>query len=297
MNVTQETRAGWIIGSGGAPADPLGWKPVQIVPENARAGRGGFPVSVAANSNQAIWFEIFTSKELPAGIYDGTVMLSLDGSARTVPLELELFDFTLPDTNTVNEMIYFETGQLSTYQGNSGLVAAYHRFAHRNRVEFVDSYSRSSLQSNLGRFNGNDFTVTQKYEGPGAQTGNVIVPRTFYGTSSSWAQPSIWPEADAFIDYLKQNVPRAITFLYMTDEPSPDDYPGIISIADNVHANPGSGKALKIFVTERYDAGLAGAIDIWCSTPGGYDIARANTERAAGRDYWWYNGGRPNLAA
>ena len=38
----------WVCepGSPAAPRDPTGWKPVQLVPENARAGRGGFPESV-----------------------------------------------------------------------------------------------------------------------------------------------------------------------------------------------------------------------------------------------------------
>jgi hypothetical protein len=141
MNVTQTTKASWIIGSGGAPADPLGWKPEQIVPENAKAGMGGFPLSVAANNNQAIWIEIYTRKDLPAGMYDGAVTVTTDGTAKSIPLELELFNFTLPDTNSMNEMIYFESGQPSLYQGNSSLIPAYHRLAHRNRVEFVDAYA------------------------------------------------------------------------------------------------------------------------------------------------------------
>lgn len=294
MNVTQETKAGWIIGSSGKPADPLGWKPEQLVPENARAGRGGFPLGVAANNNQALWFEIYTRKDLPAGMYDGTVTVTMDGVVNNIPLEMELFDFVLPDTNSMNEMIYFESGQLSTYQGSSSLLPAYHRFAHRNRVEFVNGYSLSAVQSNVGRFNGNNYTTAQKYEGPGAQTGERMVPRTFYGTSSSWASQSIWPEANAFVDYLRQNIPRHITFLYMTDEPSTSDFPAIIDIADNVHANPGSGSALKIFVTHAYDAGLAGAIDIWCVQPGDFIPSRVQSERAAGRDFWWYNGGRPD---
>jgi hypothetical protein len=157
----------------------------------------------------------------------------------------------------------------------------------------VDAYDLSTLTASISRFKGTDFTAGQKYEGPGEQAGNVIVPRTFYGTGSSWANQSAWQGANDWIDYLQTNVPGYITFLYMTDEPGTSDFPGIISIADNVHANPGTGKALKIFVTSGYEAGLAGAIDIWCGQPGAYPISRAVTERAAGRDYWWYNGGRP----
>ncbi|HYY97008.1 MAG TPA: hypothetical protein VE642_00365, partial [Pyrinomonadaceae bacterium] len=55
MNVTEPTHASWVFkpGSPAAPKDPLGWKPVQLVPENARAGRGGFPLTVAPSRNQS----------------------------------------------------------------------------------------------------------------------------------------------------------------------------------------------------------------------------------------------------
>ena len=48
MNVTEPSRAQWVWQPDGpaVPADPIGWKPVQLVPENARRGRGGLPVDV-----------------------------------------------------------------------------------------------------------------------------------------------------------------------------------------------------------------------------------------------------------
>ncbi|HEY6216613.1 MAG TPA: hypothetical protein VIW74_08090, partial [Pyrinomonadaceae bacterium] len=94
MNVEQASHAEWVYqqGSPAAPKDPTGWKPVQLVPENARKGRGGFPLNVPANSNQAVWIEIYTDRNLPAGIYNGNVVLSADNQKHTIPIELELFD-------------------------------------------------------------------------------------------------------------------------------------------------------------------------------------------------------------
>ena len=64
---------------------------------------------------------------------------------------------------------------------------------------------------------------------------------------------------------------------------------------DNVHSNPGPGRRLKIFATKEYVPELDGAIDIWCAAPQLYDLARAKSERAGGREYWTYNGSRPYL--
>ena len=99
MNVVMPSNAEWVykVGSRSAPKDPTGWKPVQLVPENAHNGRGGFPLRVEGKQNQAIWIEIYTHRDLPAGIYRGNVEVTADGQKRSIPLELELFDFTLPD--------------------------------------------------------------------------------------------------------------------------------------------------------------------------------------------------------
>jgi hypothetical protein len=79
----------------------------------------------------------------------------------------------------------------------------------------------------------------------------------------------------------------------MPDEPRPPEYPRILTLADNVHSNPGPGRDLPVFVTSRYVEALDRVIDIWCAGPQGFDVERAARERARGRQFWFYNGGRP----
>jgi len=299
MNVAAASHASWVYkpGSPAAPKDPTGWKPVQLVPENARAGLGGFPLRVAANSNQAIWIEVYTDRNLPAGVYSGTITLTADGRKQTIPVELELFDFTLPDENSMDAMVYYESLQPKLYQGRD-LDAQYHRFAHRQRIELVHGYDINSVTAALGRFDGSDFTKANGYEGPGLNVGNRIVPRTFYGPGKTFDdRAGAWREADSWISFLQQKLPHALTFLYLPDEPGRSEYNYIRQLGDNIHSNPGPGKALPTFVTKRYVKDLDGAIDIWDTGPLGYDIARANEERARGRKYWIYNGGRPAAGA
>jgi hypothetical protein len=299
MKVDRATNADWIFepGSQGAPADPTGWKPVQLVPENARAGKGGLPVAVRPGELQALWFDIYTGRDRPAGVYRGVIAVTGDGPAVSVPIELEILDFALPDQNSLVTMVYYESEQPELYQGTN-LDAVYHRFAHRNRVELVNAYDLAGLQRNLGRFTGQDFQPAAGYEGPGQGVGNRVVPASFYGPDAGWeARATAWQRSDAWMTFLDGRLPGAITFLYMTDEPSSSDYPGIVAIARNVHTNPGPGKRLPIFVTSNPTAGLEGAIDIWCSIPSAYDTARAATERGKGRDWWFYNAGRPAAPA
>ncbi len=53
MEVTEATNASLIQLPSLPPAieDPLGWKPVQLVPENAISGRGGYPLVVDVLQN------------------------------------------------------------------------------------------------------------------------------------------------------------------------------------------------------------------------------------------------------
>ena len=94
--------------------------------------------------------------------------------------------------------------------------------------------------------------------------------------------------------FLAATAPQAKTFLYMPDEPSPSEFPRIRALAASVHTNPGPGKRLPVFVTKHWVSELDDSIDIWCAGPQWFDIARAEKERARGRSYWTYNGGRPN---
>jgi hypothetical protein len=295
MHVAMPSHASWVYepGSAAAPAHPTGWKPVQLVPENARPGRGGLPVAVRANQNQAIWIEISIDRARTPGLYRGTIDIQADKARRTLPIELEVFDFTLPDENSMHAMLFYASDQPERYQGRN-LDPAYHRLAHRHRVELVHDYNEQTLAAAMDRFSGADFTREHGYEGPGARIGNVIAPRSFYGPGADFEdRPTAWSRSDAWMTFLREKVPHAITFLYMPDEPRAREYPHILKLAENVHSNPGPGRALPIFVTSAYVDALAPAIDIWCSGPKGFRLDRVATERARGREYWFYNSGRP----
>jgi hypothetical protein len=299
MLVSDVSNASWVFdrGSPAAPSDPTGWKPVQLVPENARRGRGGMPVSIKKNENQAVWIEIYVETARAPGTYRGTISVQTDHTRRSLPVELQVFDFALPDENSMHAMLYYTSDQAELYHGRN-MDAEYNRLAHRHRVELVHAYDEKRVQEAWGRFSGSDFTKTSGYEGPGAGVGNLIVPRTFYGPGSDFDdRASAWSVSDSWMTFLREKLPAAITFLYMPDEPDPDQYPRIVALADNVHSNPGPGRALPIFVTSRYVEALDASVDIWDSGPKGFLLDRVASERARGRQFWFYNGGRPAAGA
>jgi len=294
MHVTEESHADWVWAPGGpaAPRDTTGWKPVQLVPENARAGRGGFPLRVQPDQNQAIWIEIYTGRDRAPGLYSGTIAIEADGATRQLPVTLEILDFALPDEPSLPAMVYYDSDEPELYQG-ANLDAAYHRFAHRHRVELAHAYTPETLARAAGRFTGSDFTAAHGYEGPGEGIGYRIAPGTFYGPGA-FAGPDGWQRADAWVAALRRHAPGAQSFVYLPDEPTPDRFPMVREIAERLHANPDPGGQLPRFLTRRIEPALDGVVDIWCVPPQALDIAAAAREQAAGRDVWFYNGGRPN---
>ena len=135
-----------------------------------------FPCLVAAGQNQAFWIEIYTGRNRPAGTYQGRLTITADGRRQELPLWLELFDFALPDENTMHAMVYYASDQPELYHGRN-MDAAYHRFAHRQRIESVHAYDIATTRAALGRFTGADFTRDAHYEGPGQRCRQHHRPR------------------------------------------------------------------------------------------------------------------------
>lgn len=295
MNVTAESRAEWAWkpGSPAAPRDTTGWKPVQLVPENARPGRGGFPLAVGPGLGQALWVEVYVGRELPAGTYEGTLSIAADGQTYSLPVELRVFGFALPDASSLPVMVYFEPDQPELYQGRN-LDPAYHRFAHRHRVELVHAYDEAMVEAHEGRFDGRDFTPASGYEGPGEGVGNKVVPVSFYGPGPAFQEKeSAWKRSDAWMAFVAKTLPGASTFLYLPDEPYPPQYPEVKRLAENVRSNPGPGGELPLFLTKRIIPEFQGLVDVWSVPPQAFDLAAAAAERAKGRRVSFYNGGRP----
>ncbi|HEY6549034.1 MAG TPA: hypothetical protein VI589_14055, partial [Vicinamibacteria bacterium] len=295
MKVTEESRAEWVWkpGSPAAPRKTVGFQPVQLVPENARAGRGGFPLRLDAHAVQAFWVEIDTGRGRPAGDYTGSVRVEADGQTRELPVTLHLLDFDLPDRNSLDVMVYYEPSQPELYQGRN-LDPAYHRFAHRHRVELVHAYDERAVLARPGRFSGEDFSAVSGYEGPGQGVGNGIVPLSFYGPGRDFREKdSAWPRADAWMNFVNTHLKGVRTFLYLPDEPYPAQYAEVRGYAERVRANPGPGGKLPLFLTKRIIPEFQGLVDLWSIPPQALDLAQAAAEKSRGRQVSFYNHGRP----
>jgi len=77
----------------------------------------GAEITFSANTNQSIWFTVEVPRDASPGIYNSTVQI---GSA-VVPVQLEVWDFTLPDEiHLASEWGFSWTSIVEEYKGTDG---------------------------------------------------------------------------------------------------------------------------------------------------------------------------------
>lgn len=291
---------GWFYEKEAAPKDMIGWVPDALVPFNAKSDQGGGPFDIQAQHNQGIWFDIYIPKEMPAGAYKGTVRVA-EGSnlLKEIPISLRVYDFTLPDQTHLPVMIFLAKGLIGPRHGAESekaaeeLIERYHRMGHRHRIELTDAYVPPGTAAELHRLGGAAFTAQHGYSGPGEGIGYRIVPASFWEVWEDWMGDKAHATADAFMIWLKKVKPDAITFLYIADEPRRGQLNRVKKVAELHRDNPGPGRGLPMFVTARPSPVLEGLIDIWATVANQVDLKQVAEQKAKGRDWWYYNGQRP----
>jgi glycosyl hydrolase family 123 len=73
-------------------------------------------LEVKANQNQPIWIRVNVPREVSAGLYRGKIQLRARNYQATVPLQVEVYDFTLPDKMTCTTAFGFSPGNVFRYQ-------------------------------------------------------------------------------------------------------------------------------------------------------------------------------------
>jgi hypothetical protein len=87
-----------------------GWWPDPLPP---LAG----PIDLEAGRNQPFWIRVKVPRDARAGVYEGKISLAAEGFQAAVPLQVEVYDFTLPDRMTCTTAFGFSPSLVFRYQG------------------------------------------------------------------------------------------------------------------------------------------------------------------------------------
>ncbi len=76
-------------------------------------------IEIKANQNQPIWIRVKTPRDVPAGRYRGEIQLRAVNYQAKLPLQVEVYDFTLPEKMTCTTAFGFSPGNVYRYQNIS----------------------------------------------------------------------------------------------------------------------------------------------------------------------------------
>lgn len=283
-------------------------------PYTPDGGPVGVPFNVNKHVNQPIWIDIKIPDNIPAGLYKGELSISADDIEPVqIEIELNVWDFALPDKKNISTAFGFGWDKIRWYHGGMDgqydeeslkIIKNYEKALHQHRIDQTKLTNRVSKpfkfdeEGNLlpvdwtqydntigpyltGEYFGDGFTVNRFNAGffsPGS------------GSMKEGLTDDQYKQAAAeFARHLKEKGWMDRVYIYVLDEPfiNPGSYQWIADdIALMLEADPDwQGHFL---VTNWYDERLDGYVDIWCPNTPYYDdwfLGVLGTEYYGRNDY------------
>lgn len=269
------------------PGDYTGWVPDALVPFQAPSGKGGVPFSIATESVQAVWVDIFVPPETTAGTYQGTISIDVDGSTtHNIPVQLEVYNFSLSDeTHSKNffwfapyEDIDFTDRYGVDFNTTQGLLVEgrHYQMAHRHRMNLVHDPSDNWYAANyttaindvfthmnaykkyLVDGSSSYFSTVNDYEGPGYQVGNNVYSigtytpaRAGFRDYGDYFNEASWQsQSNSWVNWFSSNSLDTEYFFYLPpDEPSASDFSDLIQVMQWIKNGSGVGNTLPLLST------------------------------------------------
>ncbi len=282
--------------------------------------------SLAGGQNQSIWVDVYIPKNAPAGYYVGQVLVQEGASVvATIPVQLTVYGFTLPDTPSSKSMIYYSADNINhRYLGapyvdkNSPdasksvlLRDRHYMVAHRHRLSLIGdatsdcaSTADQPCPESIRRLNGSLFSSGNGYEGPGANTGENVYSIGTYGVWpwDKTSQAQMTQHCNGWSTYFSQNLPSVEYFLYLIDESN--DTQQIETWSQWIRGISGPGRQMKSLATISLPTAAAGSPSLDIPTSGKSIGITSQWEPLAQqytsdvrRRYFQYAGSRPGAGS
>lgn len=330
LKIERRSPALWFFSDDAAPSEYYsGWVPDCLIPFSASTERGGAPFNIKPKTNQGIWVDIFIPKDALAGNYKGKATITVaEKVVSNIPINLKVYDFTLSDSTHIQNMFGYYPEAIAKRHGVKtesleyfNLEARYFQLAHRHRFDLVTKVSNLSDMTKYYKryYTGEIYTPGNLYQGPGENIGNITfsigyggsIPDEYGDNVRSMTRESWWKGSDAWENWFIQNAPGVKRHKYLfPDEPEfkgPAGAKGTGSM-DTIkmqalwsHNNPGPGKNIPTFVTNRIKPILKNQVDFWSIS--GKELTNkispddVATEKTKGNKLGVYNGFRPGMGA
>jgi hypothetical protein len=306
------------VGSSRNDAFQPGWYPDPLIPfrhpQSGQPLRGArlaaVPFALPAGQTHGFWVDIFVPPTCRPGRYQGTYRVTAAGGrSAAIPVTLEVWDFELPATPTLQTALGSPAGRMQSYyqqqaqrgkpqpaivdwaavEAQCDQLLSEHRInatphaswapvvpegdAFRVRHERVDA-----LRQFIDRYHVNAVAVPHPRS-------VVKDPDQQQPRLRAWL--AAWDQAAAELDR-----PAVVLYIYLKDEPNTEEeYRYVQKWGRAIRAARSAVKVLVVEQTLTQDPAwgdLNGAVDIWCPLFSLHDQATAAQRQALGESVWTY---------
>lgn len=278
------------------------------------------PISLEPNKNQPFWLRVKVPRDVPAGAYKGSIAIAAQDYAANVTLQVEVYDFDLPERMTCVTAFGFSAHNVFRYQNLSD---------RQQRQQVLEKYWASFSSHHISPY---DPAPLDEFKVSWPEVTGSTLPEQLKPTFD-W---TAWDKAmERAIDYYhfnsfqlhipglgggsfhSRNEPELLGFkedtphykaafgaycrevqehlrakgrldeayVYWFDEPDPKDYQFVMNgFAKLKSAAPDINRML----TEQVEPNLVGGPNIWCPVSYNYKHEPAEERHKAGEKFWWY---------
>ncbi len=198
--------------------------------------RDAFPVEVPIGENRVAWVDVFVPPDQPAGTYTGELIVHASGGlAQTVPIQLEVRDFGLPSTTSLESSFGIKWDVCTSHYGGScnsdgetgwALKSLYVRAALENRVTVSNPEFQPPVPEHREFFRS---YVQPLFDGetPGDEYGEYneyseLQPMLLEGARLTSVEVDNGPHVGDWMREAERGDFTSQAFLYACDEPARD---------------------------------------------------------------------------
>jgi len=278
------------------------------------------PIDIEANKNQPFWIRVKVPRDIPAGTHIGKIHLAAQNYSADVTLQVDVYDFELPDRMTCTTAFGFSPHEVFRYQKLSD---------RQQKLQVLDKYWASfsahhispydpapldeikvtwpnvtdsttpeqlkptfdwtswdnAMQHSLDHYHFNSFMLHIPGLGGGSFHSRVEPELLGFKENTPHYKAAFTAYCQEVQEHLRQKRWLDEAYVYWFDEPEPKDY----SFVMNGFAKlKGAAPDINRMLTEQVEPNLVGGPNIWCSVTPNYNHQATEDRRKSGEKFWWY---------
>ena len=272
------------------------------------------PLDLAPPGNQPFWVTLHVPPGTRAGDYGGSIEITWEGNSQSIPLEVHVWDFDLPEEthvrsgfglsghsinryhnlNTPEEQrqvreLYlrsFASHRVAPYSVGRGIDVTWLETPEGGVVPEIDftGFDEDAHHS-LDELGFNSFVLNLEGLGGGTYVSRRLGEIAGHQQGTPEHEEAFTRYVRGVQDHLSSRGWLDKTYIYWFDEPAERDYEFVRDGMDLIHR---AGRWLTRMLTEQPTPELYGSVDLWCLSTPFLEPEIARERQVAGEEVWWY---------